>query len=439
MTTRDFTCIRFPLALSVFLIAGSALGQDNEDVSAPQPPGLSVGFYPARQLEEGAQLPRAWQAVAFPRGDSQRQYGVGPEPIFTERNIASVKSDEGQSDFLQVLLDETGRKAMSDYTGNPAHRGQPIGIKIGDRWAAFPVVQAHIRDGRAVLPNLTASEIQALLAAYPADAEPPAERSPGVQAATARRFFTAVLGVIGLGILASLIPLARRRDRLGGVLLSPASTLQEVAGQPEWVGPFFLLLVSALIGALAGIGMFLKMLAGASGLPFATMIVMAAMSLLTVLIAAFASWFIRTGGIWLLARLSGAKTRFYPLLSVTGYAFLPELLAAVLMFFVLIFGQAQFPSLSPAMPTSLAGLFPDLVKGSGPPGLANTPLAVLLTRIELFALWSLALTAVGLQRVYGFSMRKAGILSALYWILAVSATVGFAVLMNAFQQMAMRG
>ena len=57
-------------------------------------------------------------------------------------------------------------------------------------------------------------------------------------------------------------------------------------------------------------------------------------------------------------------------------------------------------------------------------------LGILLKEIELFALWSLILTTIGVQRVYRFSMRKAGVITVLYWILSAGVPIGLAILPN---------
>ena len=91
--------------------------------------------------------------------------------------------------------------------------------------------------------------------------------------------------------------------------------------------------------------------------------------------------------------------------------------------------QISMPDMSSfTMPTSLAGLFSGLAAG-------NNPMRALLGEIELFALWSVVLTIVGVQRVYEVSMMKAGFVVILYWLLSVGAIVGFVAIVDLFQQM----
>jgi hypothetical protein len=246
--------------------------------------------------------------------------------------------------------------------------------------------------------------------------------------------FTTGLALFGAVILACLVPLIRRRERLGGILLSPGLTLQEIAEKPDWVGPFCMVMISSLLVALTMLG---KMLAGLGSFPgdssvgvqIATMIIMPLFTTLAILIVAYLSWLIRGGGIWVFARISGERVPFYPLISTVGYAFLPEmLLTGIAMAIAMGFVGGQASSPWGGMVTSVAGLFPNLAAG-------NAPVRALLEELELFSFWSLGLTIVGVQRVYGFSMRKAGCIGALYWFLAVGAIVGFAVLTDLFKQM----
>ena len=247
---------------------------------------------------------------------------------------------------------------------------------------------------------------------------------PKVAENATRWFLPVVFGVVGLGILTCLIPLIRRRERLGGILLSPGSAFRELVTQPDWVGAFCIVLVSALLGALNPIGMLFKMTTGISGFLRA----MIFMFLLKPLITSFGVWFISTGCLWVFARISGEKTRFYTLLCIVGYASLPMLFASMMMLWVYSFEQASLSNLFQeglVMPTSLARLFPDLIKGHN---IGAITARALLKEIELFGLWSLVLTTIGTQRVYGFSMRKSAIINAIYWIVPVGISVGFALI-----------
>ena len=250
--------------------------------------------------------------------------------------------------------------------------------------------------------------------------------------------FTTGLGILGVAILACMVPLFQRRGRLGGVLLSPGDTFREVAAQPDWVGPFFLVLVSSLLISVTMTGKMLSAMGDfgggmPGGMPIVMMTVMPLLMMAAALIFSYLAWLVRAGLIWAFARITGEQTPFYPLLSVVGYALVPEmLLGGIVMACAVVFGMVQLSTFymmsSLSMPTSLAGLFSGLAVG-------NDPIRALLWEIELFSLWSLVLTIVGVQRVYGFPMGKAGIIVVLYWLLVVGTVVGFVALANAVQQM----
>ena len=118
--------------------------------------------------------------------------------------------------------------------------------------------------------------------------------------------FTATLGVLGLGTLACLIPLARRRERLGGMLLAPGSALRDVAGQPDWIAPFFFVLVFALLGSMAQTGRFVEEIGrsggGISSSERILIVIIPFMMVVGILAFNLGAWVVRTGCIWLLAR-----------------------------------------------------------------------------------------------------------------------------------------
>ena len=186
--------------------------------------------------------------------------------------------------------------------------------------------------------------------------------------------FVTGVAVFGIGILLCMIPLFLRRERLGGILISPRSTFQEIAEQPDWVGPFFIVLVPSLVLSVATIAMiFSGPGPPPAGMPGAMLIVIGlAIAIgvtLFLLIVSYCSWLVGTGLIWIFARISGERARFYPLLSAVGYANLPQMLLggiAFACFLVLGTVQVMGPGDMPTMPTSLAGLLPNLAEGPSP-------------------------------------------------------------------------
>ena len=54
----------------------------------------------------------------------------------------------------------------------------------------------------------------------------------------------------------------------------------------------------------------------------------------------------------------------------------------------------------------------------------------LFDRIEVFALWTVVLMAVGLQRLCAITMWKAAAIIAVFWVLETAVVIGFFALMN---------
>jgi hypothetical protein len=362
---------------------------------------------------------------------------AGGEPV-----AVSLQAGErvGGIDFAPALGTIAGRVARTDGSpwpgvkirveGQEGNTGADATTDAEGRyqaWAAPGSYQVSVVDARGAV-TVTVS-LQAGEQAVGIDFAPTA-----VGSTLPTWPFTTGLSVTGVAILACLVPLAQRRGRLGGILLSPGRTFQEVAEQPDWVGPFFLVLVSALVASVTTIGKMLTVMGRSTGgmpggMQIVMLVVMPLVATIALVVYTYLAWLVRTGLIWLLARMSGKRVRFYPLLSTMGYAYLPEMLLAGLVMAVAFgFGGAQASDPWSAMVTSVAGLLPDLAAG-------NAPLRVLLGEIELFSLWSLVLVIVGTQRVYGFSMRKAAVIGILYWLLAVGAMVGFVALADVVKQM----
>lgn len=131
--------------------------EQNRPISAAVP----IAVYKA-QAPKGLERQSAgpgWQAVDF----LGKHYLVAASPIFTERNITGARSGKGTVGALEVVLDEAGRQAWNDFTAIRANLNQPVGIKVGDRWTAFPAVLGQVSSGRATLLGLTQEEIAAIL------------------------------------------------------------------------------------------------------------------------------------------------------------------------------------------------------------------------------------------------------------------------------------
>lgn len=144
---------------AVLFLAGC--GEQPEAQLRPISAAVPIGVYKA-QAPQGLERQIAgpgWQAVTF----EGRHYLVAESPVFTEHHIVSARRVENKVGALEVVLDEAGKKAWSEYTAAHANLNQPVGIKVGGRWTAFPLILAQVSNGRATLLGLTQEEIGAIL------------------------------------------------------------------------------------------------------------------------------------------------------------------------------------------------------------------------------------------------------------------------------------
>jgi len=184
-------------------------------------------------------------------------------------------------------------------------------------------------------------------------------------------------------------------SRLGGMLLSPKSTLEYVKGQPDWLLPYLIMANLALVPAISGLftGLFRLQV---------IRLLSSAMVFILILIV----WSVQAGVIWLLGRIFGGKAHFYPLLCVLGYAHFPQFLHELVRNGLAAIGwQIRIP-----------GSLADFIPWSHPsPHLSLS--FVLASSIEPFRLWTLVLIVLGIAPVFRFRVGKAIAIVILYWAL----------------------
>ncbi len=184
-------------------------------------------------------------------------------------------------------------------------------------------------------------------------------------------------------------------SRLGGMLLSPKSTLAYVKAHPDWLVPYL------IMGNLALVPVISDFLTGLFRLQM-----IALFSSVMVLILILVFWGVRAGVIWLLGRICGGKAHFYPLLCVLGYADFPKFLRNLLINGLTVIGwQVRIPSLATFIPLD-------------PPSPYPSSSFVLISSIEPFGLWALALMILGIALIFGFRAGKAIAIGILYWVLS---------------------
>lgn len=199
-------------------------------------------------------------------------------------------------------------------------------------------------------------------------------------------------------------------SRLGGMLLSPKSTLTYAKGQPDWFLPYLIMANLALVSAISTffIGLFRLQV---------SIIILLAPVMVLVFIPVI--WGVQTGTIYLLGRIFGGKAHFYPLFCVLGYAHFPQFLRKLLMSGMAFIGwRIRVPgSLAAFIPLNFSGVRPSLS-------------FVLANSIEPFRLWTLALIILGIALVFRFRAGKAITIGILYWALSRLVAIGLSSLMS---------
>ena len=205
-------------------------------------------------------------------------------------------------------------------------------------------------------------------------------------------------------------------------MLSPGSTLDALVARPDWVGPLFLVTTMGLLillGFLAQAGQLI------AGMPSIALIFSFPFAVGCMLIFVYGLWLGRTATIWLVARITGQQTAFFPLFCTVGYASMPEyLLGSVAMVLTVTSGASQTGGFISSAPTSLGFLLSHET-------IDNPLLSSIVGSIELFHLWSLVLIVLGLQRLFAISRNQAAIIVVVYWMISALIFAGFLALAKA--------
>lgn len=225
-------------------------------------------------------------------------------------------------------------------------------------------------------------------------------------------------------------------ERIGGAIVSPRKTFEYLSSNPDWKGPFLLMLVSILLGAGLMIMVFRNMPAEI-GVPKAIMIIGGIAGLIGATIGFYLSWLIRTALIYLFGSIAKGKARFYSLFSVVGYAWTPLFIKGFLGTVIFTLkppagllscksGSCATAMSTMRVPTNLAFFLPSIEHTS--------PLFALLSQIDLFIFWSLALMVFGAFFVFKFNFKKSILIVVSYWVLVTACQTGFLSLMQWFQK-----
>ncbi len=124
---------------------------------------------------------------------------------------------------------------------------------------------------------------------------------------------------------------------------------------------------------------------------------------LSIIVLSFILLFLQASIFMLAFLIFGDRTRFLNVLAVVGYSFLVGIPESILR------GILMFIKKTPHVFTSLVLLLPNLDMKS--------PLFKLLSRLDIFTIWKLALIGLGCSIIYGVSRKKSFGLVFGLWIL----------------------
>jgi hypothetical protein len=222
-------------------------------------------------------------------------------------------------------------------------------------------------------------------------------------------------------------------ERITGVFISPKETFEAIDQKPTWLVPFIIIVVMTLGMAVLtrDIGM-QDMMAKyqAMELPQEQIDKIAAQSqgigkyiqMVLIPVATLAIWAIFAGILLFCGNtLLGGSAKFKKLFSMISWSsFVGALAIIVNTAIILSKGTTQ------GVTTSLAVLMPV-------PGLSDKPslLYRLLSKFDVFTIWSLILWTIGLSVIYKFTMKKSAGLVIALWAVWIVISIAFGSLFGA--------
>lgn len=226
-----------------------------------------------------------------------------------------------------------------------------------------------------------------------------------------------------------------RLECLGGVIVSPVKTFEYLAAKPQWLFPLIVLALWVLVGFVLRMAMlfgtmFPTMMGQMGGGDTGAQIPVYASILIGIFFAAIEGVFATIGTVAVFLAMAGVlyliaiafrtKPHFYPLAAALAYAeFVPRLAQASVKEVIPLF-TGNFSLIQPTLPTGVR----EILHETDFPAL----LQPLLTRVELFHIWSFVLVAISLRFTAGVTKKKALLMTALYWAVCILVITGAAAL-----------
>lgn len=226
------------------------------------------------------------------------------------------------------------------------------------------------------------------------------------------------------------INLPSRLECLGGVIVSPLKTFENLADRPQWLVPLVIVLlyvVVAFVGPMtaslaATMPSAMNEFEGEAANIFTPVFIalLSCMSLAMSIVAAVVIFSAMAGALYAIMRIFKTEPGFYALASTLAYAeFVPRLSASVVKKTIHLIVVKVHP-FAPDFPTGIARIFSEF----------DLPVVVMavLARIELFHLWSFALVAIAVRFVAKVSGERAMLIALVYWAVCILTVAGFAAL-----------
>lgn len=232
--------------------------------------------------------------------------------------------------------------------------------------------------------------------------------------------------------IAEAPPATNGFKRVTGVLFAPVATFREIAARPDILVPMAIIVILSIISSIviaprvdfetamreqfeqAGRNMSKEDMDRA--VRFSTAIAKGMIYVAPLLNMIF---FAAVAGIFLLAfRLFGGEGNFKQAFSVTLYSWMPMMIAAIAMLVILIArGNVGAEQLNSLVMSNL-GFLVDMKE--------NPVAYALLSSIDVFTFWTLALFVIGFSFLSGVSRGKSAVIILTLWVVMIVIKVGFA-------------
>ncbi|MBB6217600.1 hypothetical protein HNQ80_003723 [Anaerosolibacter carboniphilus] len=215
-------------------------------------------------------------------------------------------------------------------------------------------------------------------------------------------------------------------ERLKYLLLEPSKTMEYLSEQPKVLWPMLVLLFGFPLLILPRIDIFRDFTQEAimtqmaaqgndiNNLPAGTLEIAFRFAVGTAVVMPFIAMFVKSVVVHIISRITGGKGKFKTVLSVVGYGYLINFLGEGIRTVITMITKNYVVYTSPAV------LLPDAAQG--------TALHTLLSALDVFSIWYLAIVTIGLSYVHQMSRKKAGAIVFGSWLLVVMFSVGSALM-----------